>query len=79
MKVIQILRKTFENGYMSTWRFGQTSNGDFLAVSNRGAMKKFPSFDALTQCANIFTIKYGYGERVMPEIRRTSTQLALAV
>ena len=79
MKVIQVLRKTFENGYMSTWRFGQTSNGKFLAYSNKGAMKKFPTLEALTQCVNIFTIKYGYGERVMPEIHRVSTQLALPI
>ena len=79
MKVIQVLRKTFENGYMSTWKFGQTSNGEFLAISNKGAMKSFQTFDALTHCANIFTIKYGYGERVMPEIHRACTQLALAI
>ena len=79
MKVIQTLRKTFNNGYMSTWKFGQTSNGEFIAISNKGAMKSFKTFDALTYCANVFAIKYGYGERVMPEIRRASNQLSLAV
>ncbi len=81
MNVIQILRKTFPSGYMSTWKFGQNEDGDFVAISNRGARKYFQSFSALEACVANFSKKYGYGERVAPPIRRTSDvqQLALAL
>ena len=79
MNVISILRKTFPSGYMSTWKFGQTVDGSYVAISNRGARKHFADLIALETCATNFTQKYGYGQRSTPPVRRVAQQLALAV
>ena len=79
MNVISILRKTFPSGYMSTWKFGQTVDGSYVAISNKGTRKHFADLIALETCVTNFTQKYAYGQRTTPPIRRVEKQLALAI
>jgi len=62
MTTLSLLRKVFDNGYISTWRFAKTFDGQFVATSNRGERKHFATIDNMRDCADAF-IGFGYAER----------------
>ena len=80
MATLSLLRKTFENGYISTWRFATTFDGQFVATSNRGEKKHFASIDNMRDCADAF-LGFGYQERtaVAAPVKKEKTEEATAV
>ena len=79
MKTQFILRKTFENGYISTWRFATAIDGSFVAISNRGERKNFGTRDSMNSCADAF-VDFGYAERtaVAAPVKKAKTEEAVA-
>ena len=75
MKTHVILRKTFENGYISTWRFATTIDGSHVAISNRGERKTFGTMDGMRNCADAFA-DFGYEERtaVAAPVKKAKTE-----
>ena len=66
MQTISVLRKTLNEGYLSTYRFGETADGRFVAQSNTGKVKDFPTRYALERAIEGF-MRLGYAKRVAPE------------
>ena len=79
MTTLSLLRKTFDNGYISTWRFAKTFDGQYVATSNRGERKHFATIDSMRDCADAF-IGFGYQERtqVAAPVKVTKTEEAPA-
>ena len=76
LRVMTTLTKTFPNGTISTWKFGQLHDGRFAAKSNTG--KRIILGTTLPQCDRAihnFMFRYGYTKPSATLIR----QLALAV
>ena len=65
MQTITILRKSLTEGYLSTYRFGVTADGRFVAKSNTGKVKDFATRYALERAIEAF-IGLGYTTRVAP-------------
>lgn len=62
---VAVLRKTLDKGYLSTYRFGITADGRFVAVSNTGKVKDFASRYAMENAITGFS-KLGYAKREAP-------------
>ena len=75
LKPMTKLTKTFTNGTISVWLFGQLSNGQFAAKNGTGKKMVFPSLEKMDQVITKFQNKYGYTKPSVELVK----QLSLAV
>ena len=79
MQTICVLRKALNEGYLSTYRFGETPDGRFVAVSNTGKHKDFVSRVELERAVAAF-VKLGYATRTAPAkpVHKSATEETVA-
>ena len=72
LRVLDTLTKTFPNGTLSTWKFGQLTDGRYAAKSNKGKRMIIGTRAQYDRAIRSFTYKYGYTDDMTRLIKQVS-------